>query len=136
MVRGIIKVLGKGDKERLVGIGVTTRKAIIHYMMLRRSDAPELWLTEERNPLSPHGIQSIIRFIKNRAGITGKRRGVHRFRHTFAEYEGVRVRPCYSPAVLGHTDIATTRFTCADWARTSSCGIRKVIAGRQVILKK
>ena len=55
MIEGIIKVMGKGQKERFVKIGISTKVAINTYLLKRTDDLPALWLTEERQPISDIG---------------------------------------------------------------------------------
>lgn len=82
--KGHIKVLGKGAKERVVRVGKTTQKALWRYLMYRAQNGrQELWLTEEGKPLNSSGIQSLIKRLKQRAGINSNG-SIHRFRHSFA----------------------------------------------------
>lgn len=81
---GSIKVMGKGAKERMVRIGKTAQKALWRYLIYRSNNSmKELWLTEEGKPLDQSGVQSLIKRLKQRTGITSQG-SVHRFRHTFA----------------------------------------------------
>jgi len=81
---GLIRVTGKGNKERVVRIGQRTLKVLLRYLLMRNDDYPELWLTEEREPLHRNGINTMIRRLTARAGITRAKRGPHTFRHTAA----------------------------------------------------
>lgn len=81
---GNIRVMGKGNKERVVRIGKVAQKALWRYMMHRPDNGcRELWLSEEKRPLSFGGVQCLVRRLKARAGIKSSG-SVHRFRHTFA----------------------------------------------------
>ena len=81
---GNIKVLGKGNKERIVRIGKVTQKAVWRYLIYRpEKDSNKLWLNEEGKPLTGVGIQSLVQRLKVRANVGGTG-SVHRFRHTFA----------------------------------------------------
>jgi len=82
--KGIVKVTGKGNKDRIVRIGRETQKAILRYLLQRHDNYPCLWVTEERKPLAPLGIQAFIRRLGKRAGIVDARCSPHTFRHTFA----------------------------------------------------
>ncbi len=82
--RGIIKVHGKGAKERVVGIVQNTQKALLQYLLSRDDNHPCVWVTEERTPLTYEGISQIFRNIKKRAGFNDVRCSPHTFRHTFA----------------------------------------------------
>jgi len=80
---GYIKVLGKGNKERVVRVGKTTQKALWRYLVYRpQSGRQELWLSEEGKPLCSAGIQSLIKQLKQRVGINGNG-SIHRFRHIY-----------------------------------------------------
>ena len=107
--QGIIKVMGKGRKERFVKIGLSTRVSINTYLLRRTDNLSALWLTEERMPLSAQGLQVAIFRITKLAGITYKRRGPHVFRHTAASLCKANGMDIYIlQKMLGHTDIKTT----------------------------
>ena len=81
---GNIKVLGKGAKERMVRIGRTAQKILWRYLVHRPDNGmKELWLTEEGEPLHERGVQSLVKRLKERAGINSQG-SVHKFRHSFA----------------------------------------------------
>lgn len=106
------KVIGKGNKERVVYF---SHKAIYHlkkYLMRRADQEPALFITE-RQPyrrLSPRGIQREVRIIADRSGIK-KRIHPHVLRHTFATdllNNGADLASVQ--ALLGHEDPATTQI--------------------------
>ena len=80
----VIKVMGKGAKQRLVRIGRETQKAILKYLLQRNDELPCLWVSEERRPIKAIGIQIMIKRLGKRAGLKGVRCSPHTFRHTFA----------------------------------------------------
>ena len=82
--RGLIKVMGKGAKERVVRMGKRTQKALLQYLLSRNDSYPSLWVTEERTPLSRHGLQTAIKRLCHRAAIADAKPGPHTFRHTAA----------------------------------------------------
>ena len=84
MDREVIKVMGKGAKERVVRIGKETQKVVLKYVLQRNDNLPCLWLTEERKPLQARGIQQMIERLGKRAGVKNVRCSPHTFRHTFA----------------------------------------------------
>ncbi len=55
-----IRVFGKGAKERRVPFTVEAQKAVYQYLQKRDDSLPELWLTEERQPISRIGIGQIM----------------------------------------------------------------------------
>ncbi len=89
LVQRCLKVHGKGNKERMVPIGVTVQKALARYINKYRPQpmyplSNNLFLTRDGMPLTPNRIQSIVETYANRAGIKGVRASPHTFRHTFA----------------------------------------------------
>jgi len=108
--KGYIKVLGKGGKERIVRIGKTTQKALWRYLIYRPENSrQDLWLTEEGEPLNSSGIQSLIKRLKQRAGVNSNG-SVHRFRHTFALNFLRADRNVFNlQYLLGHSDLDMVR---------------------------
>lgn len=107
--RGIIKVMGKGAKERLVRIGKKTQKAVLRYLLQRNDTFPCLWVTEERRPLHWEGIQTMIKRLGKRAGLKNVRCSPHTFRHTFGPAMlrlGADMRTVQS--LLGHSTLTMT----------------------------
>ncbi|MFC1871302.1 tyrosine-type recombinase/integrase [Chloroflexota bacterium] len=108
--RGIIKVMGKGARERVVAIQPRTQKAILHYLINRNDTHRCLWVSEERAPLGLSGIYLMIHKLGKRAGLKNVRCSPHTFRHTGAtmclnngagEFE--------VQAMLGHSTLTMTR---------------------------
>lgn len=107
---GIIKVMGKGRKERFVRAGKESQKAILRYLLLRKDQRPELWVDDHGEPIRARGIQSLIKRLGKRAGITDARCSAHTFRHTFAVSclrHGMGEFNLQS--LLGHTTLQMTR---------------------------
>ncbi len=83
--RGVLLVLGKGRKLRMVGIGRKTVKAIDRYLRMRDrhpdADLPSLWLGK-RGALEYAGVRSLLR---KRAEVAGLHPiNPHALRHHFA----------------------------------------------------
>jgi len=107
--REIIKVMGKGSRERLVRIGKETQRSLLKYLLQRSDSLPGLWVTEERRPMKAGGIQTVVRRLGQRIGIKGIRCSPHTFRHTFgtsALRHGADVRDVQS--LLGHSTLGMT----------------------------
>jgi len=107
---GIIKVMGKGRKERFVRVGKETQKAILRYLLLRKDQQPHLGIGENGEPIKARGIESLIKRLGRRAGITDARCSAHTFRHTFAVSclrNGMGEFSLQS--LLGHTTLQMTR---------------------------
>jgi len=107
---GLIKILGKGAKERTVRIGVTTRKALLKYLRYRDDRYSQLWQTEERRPMTRNGIQITMSRLCKRAEITDARCGPHTFRHTFATMALRNNAGEFNvQTLLGHSTLTMTR---------------------------
>lgn len=83
--RGLLRVLGKGRRERILGIGRKTVRALDRYLRRRserqESDLPWLWLGK-KGRMTPSGIRQIIQRRGEQAGLNGVY--PHQLRHTFA----------------------------------------------------
>jgi len=107
---GHLKVLGKGRKERVVRIGKRARSAVDQYLSYRpRNGRQELWLTEEGRPLNGTGLQSLVKRLKQRAGVDSEG-SIHRFRHTFAVQFLRADRNVFNlQYLLGHAELEMVR---------------------------
>jgi site-specific recombinase XerD len=108
--KGWLKIRGKGRKERIVRIGKAAQKAIWRYLVYRpQNGRRELWLTEEGKPLDSSGVQSMVKRLKERAGVGGAG-SIHRFRHTFAlDFLRVDKNVFNLQYLLGHSDLDMVR---------------------------
>jgi integrase/recombinase XerD len=114
---GFIRVIGKGDKERLVPIGTEAIKCIKIYKDTMRShqtvsekNQDILFLNRRGNALSRVMIFYIIKSLALTAGIT-KVISPHTFRHSFATHlveGGADLRAVQE--MLGHESITTTEI--------------------------
>ena len=81
----VIRVIGKGNRERVVAIGRKTVAAIDRYLRVRarhaHADLPWLWVAR-KGRLSGSGMTQMVRRRGEEARIEGLH--AHRFRHTFA----------------------------------------------------
>lgn len=114
---GFIRVIGKGDKERLVPIGSDAVKHIRIYREQVRVHQPVqngfedfVFLNKRGKSLSRVMIFYIIRDLAGKAGIT-KHMSPHTFRHSFATHlveGGADLRAVQE--MLGHESITTTEI--------------------------
>ncbi|MBL7732627.1 MAG: site-specific tyrosine recombinase XerD [Chitinophagaceae bacterium] len=114
---GFIRVIGKGDKERLVPIGSSAVKYIsIYKEQIRVHIAPQkgnedvLFLNNRGSKLSRVMIFYIIKDLAQKAGIS-KTVSPHTFRHSFATHlveGGADLRAVQE--MLGHASITTTEI--------------------------
>jgi integrase/recombinase XerD len=80
----LLRVLGKGSKERFVPVGPVAMQAILDYMGDRppgKRHAP-VFLSEDGAPLNRDALRRIVGRIGTRAGVLNAH--PHKFRHTFA----------------------------------------------------
>jgi site-specific recombinase XerD len=104
---GVLTVMGKGSKQRLVRMGVKTQKTLWRYMMLRKNSLTWLWINELGERLTTSGIQQMVRKLGRQLGI---RLHPHLLRHTFAISflrNGANTFECQY--ALGHSSLAMTR---------------------------
>lgn len=85
----LLKVWGKGSRERLVPIGSKLQRALWKYITRVRPEpaAPrydQVFLTRDGRPLTKDRLEAIIERYGVKAGITGVRVSPHTFRHTMA----------------------------------------------------
>jgi integrase/recombinase XerD len=113
---GLVRVFGKGSKERLVPIGRSAIGALAIYLREQRPKLERgegrgvLFLNARGEPLSRMGAWKILRKYVDRAGIT-KAVSPHTLRHSFATHlleGGADLRAVQE--MLGHADISTTQI--------------------------
>lgn len=109
----VIKVIGKGEKERLVAFGETTALALAQYQALRIgvAKAPEkFFMTCYATAMTRHCLRFVVARRCKKAGITGVRCSPHTFRHTFARQFLLSGKDMVSlQKLLGHSDMTMTR---------------------------
>ena len=120
---GFIRIIGKGNKERLIPIGDMAIEALLIYLEARilpadRTSEDIVFLNRYGRPLSRISMFKTIRSLAQLAGI---RRDIspHIFRHSFATHlieHGADLRVVQE--MLGHEDISTTEiYTHVDSSR-------------------
>jgi len=111
----LVRVLGKGSKERLVPFGRSAAAAVAIYLRELRPRLEHgagkgvLFLNARGKPLSRMGAWTILRKQVERAGIT-KSVTPHTLRHSFATHlleGGADLRAVQE--MLGHADVSTTQ---------------------------
>jgi integrase/recombinase XerD len=116
MSEGLVRVVGKGSKERLVPIGRQVIGAVSLYLntirprLDRGKTDGRLLLNARGQPLSRVGVWGIVKENARRAQIK-KRVTPHTLRHTFATHlleGGADLRAVQE--MLGHADLSTTQI--------------------------
>lgn len=113
----LLRVLGKGSKERIVPVGAEALVWTKRYIAITRpmvakglESKSQLFLNRFGKPFSRMGIYNIVRKYVDLSGIS-KRVYPHIFRHSFATHlleNGADLRAVQE--MLGHSDISTTQI--------------------------
>jgi integrase/recombinase XerD len=110
----VVRVLGKGARERLVPLGDRAKHELEKYLaesrphLAGRSSSSVLFLGRGGRMLSRKTVWKIFKRLALRAGLEGK---VHSLRHSFATHllqGGADLRSVQE--LLGHADIGTTQI--------------------------
>ncbi len=114
--KGFIRVVGKGNKQRLVPVGSGAREAIDRYLRLGRPElvgkrtGGEVFLSVRGRKLTNQRIWQLLVALGKRAGLD-KEIHPHMLRHSFATHlleGGADLRIIQE--MLGHADISTTQI--------------------------
>jgi len=122
----LLRVLGKGSKERVVPVGSAAGRALTAYFergraAFARGDLGEthVFVTRLGRPFTRQGVFKVIRERAVAVGIARERISPHVLRHCFASHmlqHGADIRAIQE--LLGHADIGTTQvYTHVDVAR-------------------
>ena len=124
---GFLKVIGKGNKERLIPFGMAAKEAVESYvtasrpLLLKGRKSPFLFITNRAKPMTRARFWQIIKETAASSGIT-KPISPHMLRHSFATHlliNGADLRAVQM--MLGHADISTTQiYTHIDQDRLKS----------------
>ena len=123
---GVVRVLGKGRKERIVPLGRAATEALLRYMAdlrptLDRHKSERLFLSRTGKPMERIGLWMLVEKYARQSGIL-KAVSPHTLRHCFASHllsGGADLRVVQE--LLGHSDIQTTQiYTHVDQTRLKS----------------
>ena len=113
----IVRLIGKGSKQRVVPVGSFAREAVDAYLVRARPvlsargrATPGLFLGQRGQRLSRQGAWLVIQSVARRAGLEAHV-SPHTFRHSFATHllqGGADVRVVQD--LLGHSSVATTQL--------------------------
>jgi integrase/recombinase XerD len=112
----LVRVVGKGGKERLVPLGRPAAEAVRRYLALGRPHLdrrhrPDLFLNARGGALTRAGAFLVLRRLAERAGLDPTRIHPHLLRHSFATHlleGGADLRSVQE--MLGHADLGTTEL--------------------------
>ncbi|KGN41230.1 site-specific tyrosine recombinase XerD [Knoellia aerolata] len=113
---GVVRLQGKGGKQRLVPLGSYAREALTAYLVRGRGTfsgkgrgTPAIFLNQRGSRLSRQSAWSLLRVAADRAGLSGHL-SPHTLRHSFATHlleGGADVRVVQE--LLGHASVTTTQ---------------------------
>jgi integrase/recombinase XerD len=107
---GVVRVMGKGSKERLVPMGEEAADWIARYLESRQRKSNALFITARGTGMTRQAFWYLIRRYAARA-VPGKKLSPHVLRHAFATHlinHGADLRVVQ--LLLGHADISTTQI--------------------------
>jgi integrase/recombinase XerD len=131
---GLIRVLGKGSKERVVPVGRCAKRALSDWLgpngrpamtptrWRRRDDGDAVFLNQRGGRLTRQGAYGVVRLYGDRVGL-GDRLTPHVLRHSFDTHlleRGADIRVVQE--LLGHVSISTTQV----YTRVTSERLRAV----------
>ena len=102
-----VKVLGKGNKERIVYINDVAAMLIKRYLEARTDNCEALFIGKRSDRLTPGGVRYMLNLIASRAGVENVH--PHRFRRTLATNligHGMPIQEVSK--ILGHDSLDTT----------------------------
>ena len=114
---GMVKVLGKGNKERLIPIGKQVQRLLWRYINRYRPEPAAncdfLFLTQEGRPLTKDRVEKIMTYHGRKAGLKGVRCSPHTLRHSAAVKFLRNGGDVFSlQRMLGHASLEMTRRYC------------------------
>jgi integrase/recombinase XerD len=118
LTRRVVRLYGKGGRQRIVPIGSYARDAVSAYLVRARPElakhgrgGPAVFLNARGGRLSRQGAWGALRAAADRAGLPRGRVSPHTLRHSFATHlldGGADVRVVQE--LLGHASVSTTQI--------------------------
>ena len=115
---GALRLLGKGNKERIIFLNKACIDALNAYLIVRPregippSQANALFISRNKKRLSNKTVQHLVNVYLDKAGLEGRGFSTHKLRHTAAtlmyQEGGVDVRVLKD--ILGHANLGTTQI--------------------------
>ncbi len=113
-----MRVIGKGNKERIIYLNEACRSAITSYLPHRipsdctAKPTPALFLSSRYQRISTKTVQWVVYKYLDRAGLESRHYSVHKLRHTAATlmYRSGHVDVRVLKDILGHAQLNTTQI--------------------------
>ena len=111
-----IRILGKGNKERIVYLNAACLQAIDDYLAVRPKDGvvdrSALFLSNRKTRISPKTVQFLVKKYLDKIGLSDPGYSVHKLRHTAATlmYRHGHVDIRVLQDILGHENLGTTEI--------------------------
>lgn len=109
-----IRLLGKGNKERIIHMNEGCAAALTEYLTERPDvdGEPALFLSKRKTRITNRRVQQIVGDAIDRIGMGGRGLSTHKLRHTAATlmYQYGNVDPMVLKEILGHANLATTEI--------------------------
>ena len=115
---GTMRLLGKGNKERIVYLNDACTAAIAAYLHVRPNDGVKyedknaLFISRNRRRISNKTVQHLVKGYLEKAGLGGQGFSTHKLRHTAATlmYQHGNVDIRVLKDILGHANLGTTQI--------------------------
>lgn len=115
---GSLRILGKGNKERVIYLNEACRSSLLDYLKVRPNEGipaehkNALFISRNKRRISNKTVQHIVYSELEKIGLGGQGLSVHKLRHTAAtlmyQHGGVDIRVLQD--VLGHENLGTTQI--------------------------
>lgn len=127
-----LRVVGKGNKERIVYLNDACRSAITEYLPIRQAQPAKkkgesaLFLSSQGNRISVKTVQWLVGKYLGAAGLEYKHFSTHKLRHTAATlmYQSGHVDVRVLKEILGHEQLNTTQI----YTHVSNEGMEEAVA--------
>lgn len=115
--QGVVRVMGKGQKERLVPIGDEAYESLKSYLsasrpsLLQGQQTDSVFVTTRKSGMTRQAFWYMVRRYADQCGIARNRLSPHTLRHSFATHllnHGADLRVVQ--LLLGHSDLSTTQI--------------------------
>lgn len=115
---GTMRLLGKGNKERIVYLNDACIDAISAYLAVRPNDGVKandknaLFISRNKRRISNKTVQHLVKTYLDKAGLGGQGFSTHKLRHTAATlmYQHGNVDIRVLKDILGHANLGTTQI--------------------------